>query len=103
MVGSDVSGVVGREFAFFSVDDHIIEPADLWTSRLPASFRDVGPHVVRDGDGHDWWEFEDTRHTTFGLNAVAGKPREQWGTDPLNYEDMIPGCWDPVERAKDLR
>ena len=29
-----------------SLDDHIVEPPDLWSSRLPAKYRDVGPHVV---------------------------------------------------------
>jgi predicted TIM-barrel fold metal-dependent hydrolase len=30
-----------------SVDDHVIEPANLWTSRLPAKWRDVGPRIER--------------------------------------------------------
>jgi predicted TIM-barrel fold metal-dependent hydrolase len=30
-------------------DSHVWEPADLWTSRLPASMRDVVPHVETDG------------------------------------------------------
>ena len=29
-----------------SVDDHLVEPADLWTSRLPEKYRDKGPHIV---------------------------------------------------------
>ncbi len=28
-----------------SVDDHVVEPPDLWSSRLPAKYRDIGPHV----------------------------------------------------------
>jgi hypothetical protein len=27
------------------VDAHVVEPADVWTSRLPAKYREVGPHV----------------------------------------------------------
>ncbi len=30
-----------------SVDDHIVEPADVWTSRMPAKFKDAAPHIVR--------------------------------------------------------
>ena len=30
-----------------SVDDHVIEPPDLWTSRLPAKYHETGPRVVR--------------------------------------------------------
>jgi NADPH:quinone reductase-like Zn-dependent oxidoreductase len=32
----------------FSVDDHIIERADVWSARVPARFKDAAPHVVRD-------------------------------------------------------
>jgi len=30
-----------------SVDDHVIEPPSLWSSRLPAKYRAVGPRVER--------------------------------------------------------
>jgi predicted TIM-barrel fold metal-dependent hydrolase len=39
---------------------------------------------------------------TMGLNAVAGKPQEQWSMEPTRFTDMIPGCYDPAERAKDM-
>ena len=29
-----------------SLDDHVVEPPDVWTKRLPAKYRDIGPHVV---------------------------------------------------------
>ncbi len=32
---------------FFSADGHVIEPADLWTTRLDKRFRDRAPHVER--------------------------------------------------------
>ena len=31
-----------------SVDDHVVEPPDVWSTRLPARFRDRGPRVVRE-------------------------------------------------------
>ncbi len=31
-----------------SLDDHLVEPPQLWVERLPARYRDVGPHVVRE-------------------------------------------------------
>ena len=31
-----------------SVDDHVVEPPDLWTSRLPAKYSDRWPRVERD-------------------------------------------------------
>lgn len=40
-------------------DTHISEPHDLWTSRVPARYRDYVPHVVRGDDGIDRWLFND--------------------------------------------
>jgi predicted TIM-barrel fold metal-dependent hydrolase len=89
-------------FELFSVDDHIIEPADVWASRLPERYRDAGPHVVEDA-GREYWEYEGRRNDTMGLNAVAGKPREEWGLEPIRFTDMIPSCFDPTLRAEVLR
>jgi predicted TIM-barrel fold metal-dependent hydrolase len=85
----------------FSVDDHVVEPADVWSSRVPAKFRDGAPHVIEE-DGREFWVYEDQRSLTMGLNSVAGKPREQWGLEPARFSDMIPGSYDPKERARDL-
>jgi hypothetical protein len=30
-----------------SVDDHVVEPADLWERWLPAALRDAGPKLIR--------------------------------------------------------
>lgn len=32
------------------VDSHIVEPADLWTSRLPGKWGDLVPHVKFDAE-----------------------------------------------------
>jgi predicted TIM-barrel fold metal-dependent hydrolase len=88
-------------YKIFSVDDHIIEPADVWSSRVPARYRECAPHVIEE-DGREYWVYEGQRNMTMGLNAVAGKPREQWGMEPRRFADMIPGCYDPKARAQDL-
>ena len=89
-------------YKLFSVDDHIIEPAHVWSSRVPAKYREAAPHVVEE-DGREYWVYEDRRNDTMGLNAVAGKPREEWSLEPARFTDMIPGCYDPVARAADMR
>jgi len=88
-------------YELISVDDHIIEPPRVWADRLPAKFQEAGPHVIDEG-GREWWVYEGNRVDTMGLNAVAGKPQETWNMDPVRYTDMIQGCWDPVQRAKDM-
>jgi predicted TIM-barrel fold metal-dependent hydrolase len=88
-------------YELISVDDHIIEPPRVWADRLPAKYQEAGPHVI-DDEGREWWVYEGTRVDTMGLNAVAGKPQETWNMDPVRYSDMIQGCWDPAQRAKDM-
>jgi predicted TIM-barrel fold metal-dependent hydrolase len=90
------------DLKLFSVDDHIIEHRDVWTSRLPSKYQDQAPRVVEE-DGNEVWLFEDQRNATLGLNAVAGQPKENWNTEPRRFEDMIPACYDPVERSKLFR
>ena len=50
------------------------EPDDLWTGRLPARYKTLAPHIVRDPEtGIDTWRIGD--HQTFlpvGFTAVAG-------------------------------
>jgi predicted TIM-barrel fold metal-dependent hydrolase len=86
----------------FSVDDHIVEPADVWSSRVSRKFREQAPRIVEDGDA-EYWVVEGRKMPTVGLNAVAGKPREEFSHDPVRFSEMIPGCYEPKERAKDLR
>jgi predicted TIM-barrel fold metal-dependent hydrolase len=84
-----------------SVDDHVIEHAKVWQDRLPAKFAEQGPRVVEQ-DGNEVWLLDGEVHMNIGLNAVAGKPAEEFGVDPVRFSDMIPGCYDPKERVKDM-
>src|SRR5690606_17464809 len=105
-----------------SVDDHLIEPPTVWTSRLPKKFQEQGPRIVeRDmstsggdeglsktllasarGEGGrpakpklaEVWLYEDKIYPNIGLNAVAGKKPQEYGMDPTRYSDMLPGCYD---------
>jgi predicted TIM-barrel fold metal-dependent hydrolase len=86
---------------FVSVDDHLIEPARLWQERLPQRWRDTGPKIVRDGDS-EYWTYEDRQIVTTGLNAVAGKRREEFSPEPITYDEMRPGCYEPAARVADL-
>jgi predicted TIM-barrel fold metal-dependent hydrolase len=98
-----------------SVDDHLIEHSRVWLDRMPEKYQDVCPRVIESGaEGmhsefgtyvpphSQAWLYEGNIHAQMGLNAVAGKPPEALGLDPVRYEDMIPGCYDPVERVKDM-
>ncbi|MDT5067864.1 MAG: hypothetical protein QOK02_4019 [Mycobacterium sp.] len=84
-----------------SVDDHLVEHPRVWQDRLPQKYLEQGPRIVEENGMH-LWHYDGSVFPTIGLNAVAGKPPEEWGMDPVRYEDMIPGCYDPVARVADM-
>jgi predicted TIM-barrel fold metal-dependent hydrolase len=87
----------------FSVDDHIMEPANIFTDRVAGKFKERVPHVVKNAEsGREEWLWEGGEAVATGLYAVAGKPAEEWNFDPIGYADMIPGCYDPRARARDF-
>jgi predicted TIM-barrel fold metal-dependent hydrolase len=84
-----------------SVDDHLVEHPRVWTDRLPAKFIEAGPRI-EEIDNQHIWKFEGMGFPTIGLNAVAGKPPSEWGMDPVRFDEVIPGCYDPVARIADM-
>jgi predicted TIM-barrel fold metal-dependent hydrolase len=94
--------VKADDFILVSVDDHLVEPPNLFDGRLPARFQDQAPRVVRRDDGSDVWEFNGSIIPNVGLNAVAGRPKEEYGVEPTAFDEMRPGCFDIHERIKDM-
>src|SRR5881392_3337654 len=85
-----------------SVDDHLIEHPNVWQDRLPDKFKEAGPRIIEDANGHHVWQYEGRLYPQIGLNAVAGKKPEEYGMEPVRYDQMIPGCYEPAERLKDM-
>jgi len=104
-----------------SVDDHVLEPRDLWTSRLPAPLRDRAPKLVPikgrfgagargdwvaddDGNWADIWQFEGYQMAIIPGFAAAGMDQDYLGEhwDPLTYDEMRPGAYDQAARLEDL-
>ncbi|WP_261567316.1 amidohydrolase family protein [Frankia gtarii] len=90
------------DLILISVDDHLIEPPDMFERHIPARYADQAPKVVRDSAGSDVWVFNDTVIPNIGMNAVAGRPPEEYGIDPTAFDEMRPGCWDIHERVQDM-
>jgi len=102
-----------------SVDDHVVEPPDLWTSRLPAKYQDRAPRVVRermkfsfvggtfsfdrgvpDGDWGDLWLYDDLVYPFPKLSAAIGFPDLR--NEPVTFDDIRPGSWKQKERLEDM-
>ncbi len=85
-----------------SVDDHLIEPPDLFEGRVPAAMAQRAPRVVENDDGSQYWLYEGRTYPNVGLNAVAGRARETWSMDPARFDEMRPGCYDIHARIADM-
>ncbi|MDH6436649.1 putative TIM-barrel fold metal-dependent hydrolase [Streptomyces sp. SAI-144] len=90
------------DMILISVDDHIIEPPDMFVNHLPKKYRDDAPRLVHRDDGTDVWTFRDTVIPNAALNAVAGRPKEEYGMEPQGLDEIRPGCYDVHERIKDM-
>jgi len=91
-----------EDMILVSVDDHLVEPPTLFEGKMPSKFADDAPRVIRRDDGSEVWTFNGAVVPNIGLNAVAGRPREEYGVEPTAFDEMRPGCYDIHERVKDM-
>jgi predicted TIM-barrel fold metal-dependent hydrolase len=91
-----------RHYTFISVDDHLIEPADLFEGRMPEHLVDRAAKVVTLDNGRETWVYEDRFYPQVGLNAVVGRPKDEWNMEPARFDEMRPGCYDIEARVRDM-
>ena len=84
-----------------SVDDHMVEPAHLWESRLPAKLKERGPRAVETERGIEW-EIDGQRTPFWGFNATAGFENLSDMPEVASWDSMRRGCFDPKARVADM-
>jgi predicted TIM-barrel fold metal-dependent hydrolase len=88
-----------------SADSHVLEPPDLWTTRMQAKFRDRAPHLIHEAGGKkgDFLACEPLRpFNPFSLGCAGTPPDQLESLAEQGYAACRPGSWDPVERLKDM-
>jgi predicted TIM-barrel fold metal-dependent hydrolase len=91
-----------EDMILVSVDDHICEPAGMFEGRLPRKWQDRAPKTVTKTDGTDVWVFEGRQIPNLAVNAVAGRPPEEYGMEPTSFSQLRPGCYDIDARVGDM-
>ena len=87
-----------------SADSHVLEPADLWATRLPAAYRDRAPRVYYD-EARGAWLFgcAEVPPQPIASSFVAGVAPDQLpAMDQAGYAAARPGGWDPRARLADM-
>jgi predicted TIM-barrel fold metal-dependent hydrolase len=91
-----------EDLVLVSVDDHEVEPPDLFEGHLPEKYKPFAPRVEHRDDDTDVWVYEGQVIPNVGLNAVAGRPKEEYGVEPTSFAEIRPGCYDVHERVRDM-
>ncbi|MDY0012567.1 MAG: amidohydrolase family protein [Rhodocyclaceae bacterium] len=91
-----------KDMILVSVDDHVIEPPDMFKRHMPAALLDKAPKMATMKNGSDSWEFEGRVVPNFGLNAVVGRPPEEYGMEPASYSQIRVGTYDVKSRVDDM-
>jgi predicted TIM-barrel fold metal-dependent hydrolase len=92
------------DLRIISVDDHVIEAPDVWTSRLPKRYHDDCLRYVVEG-GVPAWLFEDVRTVPFrgdtnGAVWPLSERRPVW--EPPLYDSLPPAATDPLARLASM-
>ena len=104
-----------------SADDHVIEPAHVWQDRMPSKHKELAPKIVIAPQGEmtlndgvwletpgtgdkmaAWWHFENKRYQIKQMVACPGIPPEEVTMEGVTYDDITPGCYDPIARLADM-
>jgi predicted TIM-barrel fold metal-dependent hydrolase len=102
MSGAYADPMRTEDLILVSVDDHVVEPPDVFEKHLPEKYRDIAPRVEHRADGTDAWKFLDIHIPNVGLNAVTGRPPEEFGMDPTSFDELRKGTYDVKERVLDM-
>ena len=91
------------DMVLVSIDDHVIEPVNMFDNHMPEKYKDQAPRYVNDpATGRGYWEFQGQETGLSGLGAVASWPREEWDMNPVDFAEMRPATYDVDLRVRDM-
>lgn len=91
-----------EDMVMVSVDDHITEPADVFVNQLSGEDLATAPTLKVAENGSNYWDYQGMKIGSVALNAVVGRPREEYGFEPTNLNQLRKGCYDVHARIDDM-
>src|SRR3984957_11255453 len=75
-------------FPLVSVDDHFVEPGDIFTSRLASRRAEEVPWGIEE-DGVEDWNLQGNLHSNRSIQTSAvGRPNEESARQPVRFDEM---------------
>jgi predicted TIM-barrel fold metal-dependent hydrolase len=91
-----------NDLVIISVDDHISEPPDLFDRQLSGDLLARAPKLRQTPKGTEFWEYQGLKFPSVGLNAVVGRPPEEYGMEPNSLEQLREGVYNVHARIGDM-
>jgi hypothetical protein len=88
-----------HRYLIVSVDDHLVEPPEMFSGKAPSRWADRMPSMTSLDHGGFGWRYEGDLFQTYGIEAVAGRPQEDWSLLSKPFEELDPAYFDPHARA----
>ncbi|HMK86295.1 MAG TPA: amidohydrolase family protein [Steroidobacteraceae bacterium] len=85
-----------------SADDHICEPPNMFDNQLSGELLASAPKNLTDRNGNNYWSYQGNVRPLIGLNAVVGRPFEEYGMEPSSFSQLREGCYDVHARVDDM-
>src|SRR5437868_26110 len=90
-------------YTVISADSHVLEPHDLWTSRLAGTeYEDRAPHMVEHESHGHLFIIDGLKPFPSGLAGAAGKASSGLRASGDKADSLRSGGWDPVARLDDM-
>ena len=90
------------DMVIISVDDHITEPGNMYDRHLSGEALATAPKLLTLANGTNVWEYQGMKIPSVGLNAVVGRPKEEYGMEPTSFDQLRAGCYDVDARIDDM-
>lgn len=91
-----------NDMVIVSIDDHISEPPGMFDRHLKGADLATAPQFHTTAKGADYWDYQGMKMSSVALNAVVGRPLEEYGMEPQSLSQIRKGVWDPKARIDDM-